>query len=74
MDECKETTDGCHINATCDNTIGSYTCECATGLTGNGTTCYGKYVHARLWIIMVFSESLQQKHKTWYGMTQIVDC
>ena len=41
VDECVEATDDCHINATCDNTISSYTCECVTGLTGNGVTCAG---------------------------------
>ena len=41
MDECAQGTDECHLNATCDNTISSYTCECVTGLTGNGITCDG---------------------------------
>ena len=44
MDECIQATDDCHLNATCDNTIGSYTCECVTGLTGNGITCDGMYI------------------------------
>ena len=47
VDECLQSTDECHINATCDNTIGSYTCECVPDLTGNGTTCYGKYVQVQ---------------------------
>ena len=45
MDECIQATDDCHLNATCDNTIGSYTCECVTGLTGNGIACDGMYMY-----------------------------
>ena len=29
----------CHTNATCENTIGSYTCSCDDGYSGNGTSC-----------------------------------
>ncbi len=32
----------CDINATCDNTIGSFDCMCNPGYTGNGTICDGK--------------------------------
>ena len=31
----------CHANATCNNTKGSYTCECSIGFTGDGFTCDG---------------------------------
>ena len=32
----------CHENAICTNTNGSFTCQCESGYTGNGTTCNGK--------------------------------
>ena len=37
----------CHANATCNNTEGSYTCECNDGFTGDGFTCDGMvmYIH-----------------------------
>ena len=31
----------CHANATCNNTEGSYTCECNIGFSGDGFTCHG---------------------------------
>ena len=35
----------CHANATCNNTEGSYICECNIGFTGDGFTCDGIYVN-----------------------------
>ena len=37
INECDSTP--CHVNATCLNTNGSYTCTCHTGYTGNGINC-----------------------------------
>ena len=42
IDECKEETDKCHDKAICTNTIGSYTCTCITGYSGNGRNCKGR--------------------------------
>ena len=39
MDECELQTDNCDINATCDNTEGSFSCTCNTGYNGDGTSC-----------------------------------
>ena len=42
IDECETDTDNCDINADCTNTIGSYTCKCRLGYSGNGVSCNGK--------------------------------
>ena len=42
IDECETDTDNCDINADCTNTIGSYTCRCRLGYSGNRETCHGK--------------------------------
>ena len=42
VDECADPAlNNCHADATCTNTVGSYTCSCDVGYTGNGVTCSG---------------------------------
>ena len=41
INECSSSPFPCHVNAQCNNTIGSYRCACNLGYTGNGTTCTG---------------------------------
>ena len=42
VDECSEGTFICDPNALCINTIGSYTCTCRFGYSGDGSTCTGR--------------------------------
>ena len=42
IDECSTGSHTCHANATCTDTIDSYTCTCFACFTGNGTYCEGK--------------------------------
>ena len=41
VNECLTNNGGCHINANCTNTIGSFICECKTGYSGDGFDCEG---------------------------------
>ena len=44
IDECTIGTHNCDLDpgqATCTNTVGSFTCTCNTGYAGNGVVCNG---------------------------------
>lgn len=40
--ECAQESNDCHVNATCNNTEGSYNYWCKNGFTGDGCTCEGE--------------------------------
>ena len=42
IDECVSGTDDCDVNAECNNTVGSFTCICYAGFTGDGQNCTSK--------------------------------
>ncbi|PFX16802.1 52 kDa repressor of the inhibitor of the protein kinase, partial [Stylophora pistillata] len=42
IDECLNGTNGCDVNAECNNTLGSYNCTCKDGFEGNGINCTEK--------------------------------
>ena len=41
INECEVDLDNCDVQATCTNSLGSYSCACNTGWTGDGFTCEG---------------------------------
>ena len=41
INECDENKDDCDSNALCTNNIGSFTCKCNKGYTGDGKLCQG---------------------------------
>ena len=41
IDECNSDHDNCDDNATCNNTLGSFTCTCNSGYSGGGVVCQG---------------------------------
>ena len=41
LDECTTGSDSCDVNSVCQNTVGSYTCSCNAGYTGDGKPCNG---------------------------------
>ena len=42
VNECSRGTSQCSSNATCTDTIGSYTCSCNAGFSGDGFYCQGR--------------------------------
>ena len=43
FDECDDSsTNDCHINASCINSVGSFECICTDGFVGNGVNCSGE--------------------------------
>ena len=48
VDECEEGTNDCDPEfGTCENTVGSYTCHCEPGFTGDRKKCSGKVIPIR---------------------------
>ena len=43
LDECTTGSHSCDVNSLCQNTVGSYTCSCNAGYTGDGKPCNGIY-------------------------------
>ncbi len=43
VDECTDSSHNCDSNAVCNNTVGSFSCSCKAGYSGDGVTCTGKY-------------------------------
>jgi len=41
VNECSTNNGGCDSQAKCTNTIGSFTCKCNSGYSGDGFSCYG---------------------------------
>ena len=49
FDECRNSTsNNCSQYADCNNLIGSFSCSCHGGFTGDGTYCDGKYLQEDL--------------------------
>ena len=52
IDECARGLDNCDINADCTNSIGSFSCTCVHGYSGDGVTC-SKLNHCRCYIVLM---------------------
>ena len=57
LDECTSANHNCHVNATCLNNQGSFSCKCKSGYTGNGVSCTGKFGNC----VKAFSENAGYK-------------
>ena len=73
FDECSGQGNGnnCHSQATCTNTIGSFTCACKGGYSGNGVTCTGSLINSIFFFFMIYFVILKlksKKKKRWQWM------
>ena len=76
IDECSIGNGGCHGNANCQNTVGSFKCLCKTGYNGDGLNCIGKIiVHEtyREWVVALLmrlhdKEVFREALPRWYSM------
>ena len=51
IDECEvDDLNNCHENAQCTDTVGSYTCSCNPGYTGDGVACRSKLLMERVYV------------------------
>lgn len=73
VDECKNVTYPCHANATCNNTDGSYICDCRTGYDGNGTNCTGMYLISYNMFVSMHVLVLLTKRKVMQDLWHLVD-
>ena len=57
LDECKDKTHQCDVNANCTNIPGSYNCTCRPGYSGNGSICNSiiNYTNLHLQEVVMFS-------------------
>ena len=62
-DECNTNSHGCHGNAVCQNTVGSYKCTCKAGYVGDGKKCNGKNSkhHINLRVVVVIEKKKTSK-------------
>lgn len=42
INECAIGDHSCHVEENCENTAGSFKCNCKLGYIGNGYECFGK--------------------------------
>ena len=62
INECKEGLHGCHVNAICNNSVGSYSCTCKPGFIGDErNNCKGKVVI----VVAFFIRALTTVHANW---------
>ena len=70
IDECTINTHNCDRDpgqATCTNTIGSFTCACNTGFAGNGVICTGQFIQSITFKVLVkFAQTYHFKRREFH--------
>ena len=74
VDECTLNLHNCHEQATCTNTLGSYSCACNTGWTGDGYICEGTFVEQSFFISFLCSFLLITRTKTSTYASDVNEC
>lgn len=69
VDECALGTDDCDDNASCSNTVGSYTCTCNTGYHGDGLICSGKCVVCVIFLAFIVKMYFKAHIKDYCSIT-----
>ena len=64
IDECKLGLSTCSLDAECTNTLGSFSCQCKVGFSGDGRTCVGR----RSYFILHFSELFGVREPIFFGL------
>ena len=66
VNECSVSPSVCHVNAICQNNVGSYVCSCNNGFAGDGKTCTGNKIAPSIFVIFallsIFIEKAQYKY------------
>jgi len=52
--ECSTKNGGCHSDAICTNTVGSFSCSCKLGYQGNGFDCSGTFPFLLFYFILFY--------------------
>ena len=57
LNECNDGIDNCHSFANCSNEIGSFSCSCNDGYTGNGLSCSGIFIDSVIILYVIYKIS-----------------
>ena len=68
VNECSTNNGGCSADASCTNSVGSFTCTCQSGYTGDGFTCIGKSYNV---ILTRISQEKPQRCTVLWSMVKI---
>ena len=63
INECLINNGGCHSDAICTNTPGSFSCSCKSGYQGNGLNCLGIFFFLFPYYLFLYLFELFQRIK-----------
>ena len=63
INECQSEFHNCHSDATCSNLMGSFTCSCNPGYSGDGQSCPGMNISFSCWSMFISFQNTVQISK-----------